>query len=99
MAVQMKLIQESRTAGVEGGLRTETVSGITEMLPKPGRSFVMFAESLTPEGSVRLITTSRVKLVIKVSPLVRIFETQNTVYKLYLDEPPTLQMLLDEEAP
>jgi hypothetical protein len=47
---------------IKGGsaLRTDTVKGVFENWPKKGDRFILVADSLTPGGFARMITTSPV---------------------------------------
>ena len=62
-------------------LRTSKVLGLTDQIPEIGKSFNMIAQSLNPEKTLRIITTSTVKELIK-SQYGSEFNTQNSKYRL-----------------
>ena len=72
---------------VKGGerIRTDIVHGTCLDYPIIGESFALFAESLSFQAGVRLITTSRVKNITEQDDSL-IIETQNSTYQLIIKE-------------
>lgn len=64
-------------------LRTSMVVGVADDLPEVGQRFSMYGEPLDPTvGDTRVVTTSLVKSVERVSRWVEEFKTENSTYKL-----------------
>lgn len=77
-----KLIKISRPKGVEGGLRTKTVEGTSEVLPTVGKCFSMLAEPLDKNASIRFIETSVIEDVLKKGKTYTFRTRSGSVYKL-----------------
>lgn len=67
----------------ENELRTNSMEGVFEDLPKVGRSFIIIGEGLTPGLPNRIITTSPVTEVVTIKKGYRIYTTFS-VYELEL---------------
>lgn len=65
-------------------LRTNFIDGQFKVLPKIGKCFAIKGESLTPEGSFRLVETTVIKEVdtLYADQSVYYFTTENSKYKL-----------------
>jgi len=64
-------------------LRTKSMKGTFKDVPEVGSRFVIFGESLTPGGSLRMISTSIVQAVEVLDDGWKI-QTENTKYKIAL---------------
>lgn len=67
---------------VPGGLRTDTVEGVTDQVPIVGCQFRMLADSLASSGDFRIVETSRV---VKVEPFtggVVVFTVSGSKYEI-----------------
>lgn len=70
----------------ENALRTSTVYGYCEAVPKVGSGFEILSKSLDPSADARYVRTSQVLTVSEVSPGVFEFETLNSTYRLTIEE-------------
>lgn len=71
-------------ARLRGGenLRTDSVTGYYIMPPAEGQSFMLFAESLSPEGNLRIIQTSPVQSLTEIAGGEWLLTTENSTYGL-----------------
>jgi len=84
------------TAESENPLRTDTVEGDFETLPRPGFPFTFFAAPLTPGMDIRVVQTSPVVLVTANSSCTKVgFQTENSSYLLTFTQDLTPQMLIE----
>lgn len=67
----------------ENAVRTKEMEGRFANPPTRGERFVIFGESLTPEGQLRMINTSPV-VEIQTTPTGWIFQTLNSKYEVML---------------
>ncbi len=65
-------------------LRTDTVEGITLHEPREGRPFALIGKGLEVEGSLRLVTTSRVTKCEMVDGKYRLLTESGSVYEVEL---------------
>lgn len=80
-------VKLSKIKSIHQNLRTDTIEGFTESLPKIDEDFKMFAESLTPEGDFRYVHTTEVCSIDFLDKNTYLFDTVNSKYKLeVLDE-------------
>ena len=74
-----------------GKLRTDMVEGFCYHLPEKDTSFIMLAESLSPDADFRNVTTSKIKNVepVRLTPTLEpvqiLFQTENSVYRLHVN--------------
>ena len=80
-----------RLKSAHRNLRTDTITGTSEEIPTKGKRFVMTAEPLNPDFSVRVIETTEVTwirntpggaLFTGINSMV--FQTENSTYRLDL---------------
>lgn len=71
-----------RLASSNNNLRTNEVIGIFDSLPVEGKEFKMLAESLTPGGTFRLVTTSPVSKIISSKENNYLFNSHFSTYEL-----------------
>lgn len=71
-----------RLASSNNNLRTNEVIGVFESLPVEGKEFKMLAESLTPDGSFRLVITSPVSKILSVKENNYLFNSHFSTYEL-----------------
>jgi hypothetical protein len=65
-------------------VRTAEMKGEFPLLPNNGRSFVIYGESIDPNGSLRAIHTTPVGKIEKTNDGY-LFETRNSKYELLID--------------
>lgn len=66
-------------------LRSETITGVFERLPKVGRQFSIFAEPIHPKADIRRATTSRVVDVENVDGRTIFTTASGSIYQLDLE--------------
>ena len=81
--MKMTACKLTKLSSNENDLRTNEVVGEFMNPPVEGRSFIMFAESIHPDGFARMIGTSRVMHITKGCGEC-VIQTENSEYKLEL---------------
>jgi len=81
----------TKVKSTHSNLRTPTVNGWFEELPKEGLGFVIASEPLE-SGNVRIVSTSEVKNIKLIKEDILEFETLNSCYNLQFKK-------TDEESP
>lgn len=81
--MEMTACKLTKLSDNENELRTKEVVGEFMTPPKIGSSFVMFAESIHPDGFARMIATSRI-MEIDCGLAECTIHTENSTYKLEL---------------
>ena len=77
----MKLYKWTLTRIVNGSsLRTDSVIGVSYVRPLVGHQFILFGESIDPDGSVRRVQTSLVKSIEQPNDDTYIIHTENSTY-------------------
>jgi hypothetical protein len=62
-------------------LRTDTVEGVTEMLPTVGESFILIGKPLTEGAIFRTVFTTEIQFVERMGNEI-MFKTRNSTYKV-----------------
>lgn len=80
----MYKVKLTRIKSDHSNLRTDTVDGECEELPKTGKSFVMTGPPLNPDAVMRVVETSEVLLVdwTEYEDKIIDFNTMNSMYRL-----------------
>ena len=75
----------TKLVSANNNLRTNVIYGEYDIPPIVGRMFIMTAEPLDPTKSYRKVTTSPVTKIQVINDTEIVFNTQNSVYKLEVE--------------